>query len=228
MMNRRGFIYSLFALTGVAAIILLLMIPSLREDFLNLFHLKTIVEIRSSIRSFGLWGPVFSIVLMILHSLTFIPSEVITFANLTVFGASWGFIYTWIGSMLGAYLAFFLAKVFGRPAVNKLVPEQILNRFDRLMKQYGIKGVFALRLIPVISFNALNYGCGLTKMTFWQFTWTTGLGITPAIILFALLYKSLAGMKYALIGLGIAGIAILILMVLKSRADKHFDKEQNH
>jgi Uncharacterized conserved protein len=224
-MKHRRFVSSFLVFIG-AAIFLLLMVPFLREGFFRLFHPGTMVEIRSMIHSLGLWGPIVSILLMILHSLTFIPSEVITLANLAVFGPFWGAVYSWIGSMLGAYLAFFTAKAFGRPVVQKFVPEQMIRRFDRFMNRYGTKGVFALRLIPVISFNALNYGCGLTKMTFWPFTWTTGLGITPSIVVFAFLYNSAAGMNNALAGLGIVGIIILVVLIVKFQAVKHFNKSR--
>ncbi|WP_408962583.1 VTT domain-containing protein [Guptibacillus hwajinpoensis] len=73
-------------------------------------------------RSLGFWGPLFAIFLMVLHSVVFVPSEIILFANIYIYGFALGLLYTWIGSMLGAYLSFYLARLFGKPLVENLFP----------------------------------------------------------------------------------------------------------
>lgn len=124
--------------------------------------------------------------------------------------------------MLGAYLAFYLAKSFGRPVVNRFVAERLMNKFDTFFERDGLKGIFILRLIPLVSFNALNYAAGLTKMTFWDFTWTTGLGILPAGILIGILYHSAVGQKYEFLGLTVVGVAMLVGLIFRSRIrEKH-------
>lgn len=60
----------------------------------------------------GVWGPLIVILMMILHSVTFVPSEVITITDVVLFGPVWGVVYAWIGSVLGAYLAFYLARIW--------------------------------------------------------------------------------------------------------------------
>jgi uncharacterized membrane protein YdjX (TVP38/TMEM64 family) len=149
---------------------------------------------------------------------------VITLADLAIFGPFSGLVYSWVGSMLGAYFAFYLARFFGRPVVDRFVSERMLKRFDGFVEKHGLRGLVILRLIPFISFNALNYVCGFTTITFWQFTWTTGIGILPLNILFALLYQSVVGLKYAFIGLTVAGVLLLVILFLKTRlAKKHKD-----
>jgi len=44
-------------------------------------------------------------------------------------------------------------------------------------------GTFISRFIPIISFNLINYAAGLTKISWWTFGWTTGLGILPMTVL---------------------------------------------
>ena len=39
------------------------------------------------------------------------------------------------------------------------------------------------RLIPVISFNLINYAAGLTRISWWTFAWATGVGILPLTVL---------------------------------------------
>jgi uncharacterized membrane protein YdjX (TVP38/TMEM64 family) len=39
----------------------------------------------------------------------------------------------------------------------------------------------------VISFNLINYAAGLTAISWWTFTWATGLGILPLTFLMVLM-----------------------------------------
>lgn len=196
--------------------------PDMWRSVVHLVTLKRITELQTFVQKLGVWGPILVILLMIFHSVTFVPSEVITITAVVLFGPVLGVVYAWIGSMLGAYLSFFLARGFGRPIVDRFVPKRLLDRFDMFFEHEGLKGIFILRLIPLVSFNALNYASGLTNMTFWDFTWTTGLGILPAGILVALLYQSTVGEKYAFVGLTIVGLALLVGLVVRSRLQRKY------
>ena len=63
-----------------------------------------------TIQSWGAWGVFGSIGLMILHSFVPFPAEFLAMANGMVYGLLWGTVITWTGAMLGAYLAFGLAR----------------------------------------------------------------------------------------------------------------------
>lgn len=201
----------------VLCVVVVLLDPSLRHSIMHVLQFHTISQVRSYVNSLGAWGPVIMIGLMVVHSVTFVPSEIIMVTDVVLFGPVWGILYSWIGSMLGAYLSFFLARWIGRPIVKRSVLERVLERFDEFFERKGVWGVFVLRLIPLVSFNALNYASGLTRMTFWQFTWSTGLGILPAGVLFALAYQSVIGQKFAFIGLTIMGVVLLAMMIAKAK-----------
>lgn len=139
--------------------------------------------IEAEIRSWGHWAVAASIGLMIAHSLIPFPAEFITFANGILFGPVWGVVITWIGAMLGAALAFALARWFGRPFVHALMNERHRDAVDRWARRQGIGVLLLSRLMPLISFNVINYAAGLTPISWWTFLWTTGLGILPVTIL---------------------------------------------
>lgn len=193
---------------------------------MNLLRLRTISEVRAYVNSLGAIGPLIMIGLMIVHSVTFIPSEIIMIADVGFFGPVLGIVYAWVGSMLGAYLSFFLARWIGLPIVKRFVPERVLKRFDVFFEHKGVWGVFLLRLIPLVSFNALNYATGLTQMTMWEFTWSTGLGILPSGILFALLYHSVTGQRFAFFGLTVVGVVLLIATIVKQRLNSGFKSQE--
>lgn len=116
-----------YIIIGIIIIIVLLfvLIPSWRAEIAQLIQLNSMEDIRDFVDSMGAWGPIVLIVLMILHSVTFIPFEVILFADLVLFGPVWGVVYSWIGLMLGAYLSFLVARALGRPAVKRFVSTNI-------------------------------------------------------------------------------------------------------
>lgn len=222
MSTRRRRIYGVVLIVAFVAVLLLLLDPSMRASFVHVFRLKTINDVRQYVRSLGPWGPIAMITLMILHSATFVPAEIITMGDVVIFGPIFGTIYAWIGAMLGAYLSFFLARIVGRPIANRFVPKHLLEQFDAFFKREGVKGIFILRLIPLVSFNALNYASGLTRMTVWEFAWTTGFGILPMEILIAILYRSASDEKYAVVGLTGVGIVLLVGLVLRSKLRKKY------
>ena len=135
------------------------------------------------IRSLGAWGPLGSIGLMVLHSFVPFPAEFLTIANGMVFGSFWGIAITWIGAMLGAYASFGLTRIYGRPFVARNVNSTQLKKLDKWVQQQGTMSLLIARFIPLISFNLINYGAGLTKISWWTFTWTTGVGILPITII---------------------------------------------
>ncbi len=139
----------------------------------------TAAGIKAEIQSWGNWAVAASIGLMVAHSLVPFPAEFVTFANGMLFGPVWGVAITWTGAMLGAALAFALARWCGRPFVDALMNERHRAAVDRWARRQGIGVLLLSRLMPLISFNVINYAAGLTPVSWWTFLWTTGLGILP-------------------------------------------------
>ncbi|MBI2737097.1 MAG: TVP38/TMEM64 family protein [Rhodospirillales bacterium] len=137
------------------------------------------------ILSWGHWGVLASVGLMVLHSFVPFPAELVAVANGMLYGPFWGTIITWVGAMLGAFLAFALARAFGRPFVEAMVARRHWQRLDDWTGAHAAQMVFLARFLPVISFNLVNYAAGLTRISWWSFGWTTGLGILPMTILMA-------------------------------------------
>ncbi len=142
--------------------------------------------VEAQIRAWGAWGVAGSILLMILHNFIPFPAEILAMANGMVYGPVWGVLITWTGAMLGAYLAFGLARWLGRPFVLGMVAKRHRVAVDRWALQEGSGALLASRLVPVISFNLVNYAAGLTAISWWTFTWATAFGILPLTILMVL------------------------------------------
>ena len=143
--------------------------------------------IEETVLSWGAWGVAASIGLMVIHTFVPFPAEFVAIANGKIYGLLWGVVVTWTGAMLGAYVAFTLARAFGRPFVDRMVARRHWRRADEMLTRHGTAAVFVGRFFPVISFNLINWAAGLTGMSLWTFTWATGLGILPVTVLMVFL-----------------------------------------
>lgn len=139
---------------------------------------ETWVEsIESEILAWGPWGIVVSMGLMVLHSLIPFPAEFLAVANGMLYGPVLGSAVTWSGAMLGTLLAFGLARLLGCSFVELLLARSQSSHLVTWSEEKAGHWIFLARFVPVIAFNHVNYAAGLTRVTWWTFIWTTGLGI---------------------------------------------------
>ena len=130
--------------------------------------------------SWGMWSAAVAVLLMVLHSFVPLPAEIIAVANGMLFGTWLGVALTWAGAMLGAVLSFALARALGRPFVRLLVSERRWQQVET--RSLTPTTLLFVRLVPLISFNLVNYAAGLLGVRWWPFLWTTALGILPLTV----------------------------------------------
>lgn len=148
-----------------------------------LFATVTSVEgIEAAIADAGVFAPIVSVALMVFHSLVPFPAELLAIANGMIFGLAFGIFLTWTGAMLGAVLAWWLARRFGQDIVRRLLGETRWRKLEGAMENFGPRALILARLTPVISFNLVNYAAGLACVPLWTFLWTTAIGILPIIV----------------------------------------------
>jgi uncharacterized membrane protein YdjX (TVP38/TMEM64 family) len=194
------------ALIGVplAAYVLL---PQLRQGVDASIAILAAEDARSAINglrdyllTFGVWAPVVSAALMVFQSVAApLPAFVVTFANGLLFGWVWGAALSWSSAMLGAALCFWIARVLGRPVVEKLVGgSKALEVSDLFFDRYGPASILIARLLPFVSFDIISYGAGLTPVRFGRFLLATGVGQLPATLLYSYLGQTMTGSVRAL------------------------------
>lgn len=182
------------------------------------------------IRSWGAWGVIGSIGLMVAHSFLPFPAEIVTLANGLVYGPLWGTVITWLGAMLGASVAFGLVRLLGRPVVRYVISARHQQQLEIWSREHGGRALLIGRLIPVIAFNLINYAAALTEISWWTFLWATGIGILPLTILLNVLGDQMLTMPiwaWLLIG-AIAALSWLILQIrwraISRRDDRAHDR----
>ena len=169
---------------GLLGLLLLIGLSApLRELLWALVTDPSAEGVQRLLASTPVWLPLVIIGLMILHTLVPVPAEFLALAAGMTLGPLWGFVTIWVGAMLGAYLGFLLARAFGQPVLRLLVKPSRLERSQRWLQRIDIPILLAVRLLPVLSFNLINFALGLTTISWWRFSWTTAVGIVPATIL---------------------------------------------
>jgi len=123
----------------------------------------------------GPWAPLVFVGVYAAGVCLFVPGTVLTGLGAAIFGAYWGFLYVWLGAMLGASAAFGIGRTLGRDFAASLIGER-LRRYDDAIARNGFATVLYLRLI-YFPFTPLNFGMGLTGVSFRDYFWGTGLGI---------------------------------------------------
>jgi len=144
------------------------------------------LRLEALMRPLGPLAAVFSIALMVLHSLVPFPAELLALANAVVFGPLWGAVITWCGAMAGAVLAFAVARWIGRRRILGRTSAQY-QRMERWLVRWGVPALLVLRLLPIVSFNLVNVGAGLAPVRWRTFLWTTAVGVIPMIVLMSTL-----------------------------------------
>ncbi len=130
----------------------------------------------------GLWAPVVYMMIYAVGVCLFVPGTLLTGLGAAIFGAYWGFLYVWIGAMLGASAAFFIGRTLGRDFAASLIGDK-LKKYDDAIERNGFATVLYLRLV-YFPFTPMNFGMGLTKVRFWDYVAGTGLGIIVGTFIF--------------------------------------------
>ena len=126
---------------------------------------------------------IFFAIYVVSTALSFPGATVLTVLAGAIFGVVQGTILVSFASTLGATLAMLLARFLFRDAVHKRFSSQV-ERVDAGMRDEGAFYLFALRLVPIFPFFAVNLAMALTKARAVTFAWVSQLGMLPGTIVF--------------------------------------------
>ncbi|HDZ37249.1 MAG TPA: TVP38/TMEM64 family protein [Marinobacter sp.] len=176
--------------TKVAGVLLLLIVfAAIYWILLETGALATVtnkVALREWIDQLGYWGPVGIIGLMIMAIvLSPIPSAPVAMVAGAVYGSFWGTVFVVVGAEAGALIAFAIARSLGYDVIHRWSRVRpVLNWLGKDRSQGTLMLIiFASRLVPFISFDAVSYAAGLTPLAFWRFVVATLAGVIPAAYL---------------------------------------------
>ena len=192
-----------------------------------MFQTGNFDEMHAFIAKYGKWAMAVSFFLMVFQSIAApLPAFFITLTNANLFGWWQGCILSWVSSMTGAALCFWIARILGRDVVEKICTKGALASIEEFFARYGKRCILVARLLPFISFDIVSYAAGLTSMDFWGFMLATGVGQLPACIVYSYVGGMLTGgAKKMFIGL-MCLFALAIVVVLIKQAYNSSQKKK--
>lgn len=154
----------------------LLAFASDRQAFINYIH------------RFGLLGPLVLALLQLIQVIvSVLPGDAFYFAAGYIYGLGFGYVINLTATILSGFLAFNIARRWGRPVVNRLASAAVIDRWDAAAKQHGFRFFLATYMLPVFPTDTMNYVAGLSSISWKQFLTASLLGRGPLIFLYTLL-----------------------------------------
>jgi len=181
-------------------------------SWLDLGELLKPEEIADRLRAAGPFGPILFMLLMATAVvISPIPSLPLDLAAGATFGVTLGTVYAVIGAEIGAILSFLIGRSLGREALTRLLRIDI-SFCERCSDRHLALFIFLSRLLPILSFDLVSYGAGLTNMTLRTFAVATLLGMIGPTFLLTYAGKQVVSGEWVLIVFSLAMVALLLLI----------------
>ena len=203
--SRNGLIKAVLFLLFFAGAVWLFRATDLREWI-------TPARIEAFVRESGPWGPLVFILIYALGICLFLPATLFTGIGAVLFGTLYGFLYNEIGALLGASAAFFIGRYLGRDFAASLIGDR-LRKYDDKIAANGFATTLYLRLI-FFPFTPLNFGMGLTRVTFRDYFFGTLFGIIAGGFVLTFFFATLAAVWKSGDWRQLAGWKTLLSLVL--------------
>lgn len=170
---------------GMAALFTLLCIV--------LSYLLPMERIHALISEHSLLSALLYLMLFGILPIFFFPVPILVLPAGMAFGLYWGSLYTLIAVAINSSIMFLISRYALRGKINRFLDlrkhkARLSAKLYSLINSPKQKNLFIcffiLRLIPLISYNLINYLGGLSRISFKNYLLSTLLGAAPGIIVF--------------------------------------------
>jgi uncharacterized membrane protein YdjX (TVP38/TMEM64 family) len=130
-----------------------------------------------------------------------------------------------LGSTVGGTLCYYIARLGGRPLVEKFVKKKTITTAGEWFAKRGRLAILLGRLIPFIPFDAVSYFAGLAKMKIHTFTILTFLGSIPRCLFYAYMGEMIA--QYNIPALLVISVVCVLVFLLFRRKQKESSRHES-
>jgi uncharacterized membrane protein YdjX (TVP38/TMEM64 family) len=135
----------------------------------------------------GALAPAAYVVVYVVATLIGAPGTPFTLLCPFLFGVGPAILIMVVASILSAVFGFLIARYFARDAfVERLGGTETYRRLAGLVEEHDWLVIPILRILPIAPFTVVNYGFGLTGITFWRYFLWSALAMIPMDALFVM------------------------------------------
>jgi uncharacterized membrane protein YdjX (TVP38/TMEM64 family) len=167
-------------------------------------------RVRGWVDGYGVAGPLVFIAVSSCLTVALFPGPLLAGASGLLFGTALGTPVSIVSAVLGATLAFSLARWLARDAVEELAPPRV-RRLRAWIGRRGFLAVLYARLAPGLPYTLVNYAAGLAPIRLRDFVLATALGASPRAFAYTALGGSLGNWHKPE---AIVAFAVLIVMAV--------------
>jgi uncharacterized membrane protein YdjX (TVP38/TMEM64 family) len=186
-------------------------------------------RLKELIMGYGQYGVLVLIGIQIVQVIVFfIPGGFVQVAGGYIYGTLVATLISIMGTVVGSFIVFIIAKRFGKPFITRIVSEKDMKFFQRLLhvgreensihngKKRSLAVIFLLYFIPGIPKDVLGYICGITDISLKDFILYSTIARIPGILISSYFgAKMVTENRLALIIIGLSMSAIFILGMFK-------------
>ena len=154
-------------------LLVLLVFLILNRQIIMLLVNRDVVAIEAFLDNNLLYAYLFLLAIMIIqNSFTVFPLILVITINISLFGFTNGFLWSWISSVIASVIVFYGVRyLFQARLLGKFKP-QLLEKVDA----NGFAYVFQARIFPLVPTSLINILAGLSTVRFWPFLFATAIG----------------------------------------------------
>lgn len=151
------------------------------------------------------------LVIMILQNLfTFIPLILVISVNMSLFGFAYGYLYSWMCSVIGSTLIFLATRYWFQNLLTKNLDRKYLKKVEK----NGFSFVLMGRIFPFVPTNLINLSAGISTIKTKHFIMATALGnMIYSFVLSAVARGVISAANENLFFTIIAVVVVLVIVV---------------
>ncbi len=179
-------------LGGALALVFLALIIGQSGAVQRVFSAASPDEAAAVLRSFGLWTPLVSVLLMVVQSvLAPLPGSLVAAANGAIYGVWWGTLLSWIGGMAGGLVTYALGRWSGELLAQRWKDTPLWRQLTSVGALRGFWIVLIARMTPIVSLDFVGYLAGIARVPLPLYTLANAIGIIPGMLAYTLIGSEL-------------------------------------
>ena len=191
-----------------------------------MFDWLTVENIEQIEKYYRTLGPLVGIALPFIEAfLPFLPLFVIVVANVNAFGLFWGFIISWVGTIIGSYAVFLIVRKFGQhPRLHFFTQSKRVKKLIKWVDMNGLSPLFVLLCFPFTPSVLVNIVAGLSNIR--RHFYLIAIIIGKLVMIFAMSFvgQDITELLHSPLKLILSGVALFLLWLVGKAVEMHLNK----